>query len=261
MKRLKNKAAYLLFLSFLLFPCWASAKNNAVSVELEGGKAQVSLLQGSASIVKKGMTKAQPLAQGDLLSGGDRVTTGKNTRIELKLPDGSYLRYDEQTTFELTSVDFDKKQNQRNISVRMILGKAWARVARLFGGRGPFELSTRTAVAGVRGTVYRMNVEKDNSVTVKVYWGEVIVNSRPRDAAEIKPSKIMEPTKVLGPYPVPGPHPVSMKEWTFILKALQQINIRPDGSVTKPFRFSIKDDLNDWVRWNQERDRAIGGNE
>ncbi len=260
MTHLKNKAVYLLFLSFVLFPCWAGAKNKAVSIELEGGKAQVSLLKGSASIVKKGMTKAQPLVQGDLLSGGDRITTGKNTRIELKLPDGSYLRYDEQTTFELTSADFDKKKNQRDISVRMILGKTWAKVARLFGGRGRFAISTRTAVAGVRGTVYRMNVDKDNSVTVKVYWGEVVVNSRPKDGTEVKPSKIMEPKKVSGPYPVPGPHPVSMEEWTFIVKALQQINIRPDGTVTKPFRFNIKDDLNDWVVWNQNRDKIIGEN-
>ncbi|UCD32686.1 MAG: FecR domain-containing protein, partial [Desulfobacterales bacterium] len=128
----------------------------------------------------------------------------------------------------------------------------------LFGVKGRFEIATRTAVAGVRGTVYRMNVNTDHSVTVKVYWGEVVVNNAMKTAAGDMPVQITKPTKVEGPHPVPGPHPVSMEEWTYIVKALHQINIRPDGTVTKPFRFSIKEDLNEWVIWNQQRDEAVG---
>jgi hypothetical protein len=39
---------------------------------------------------------------------------------------------------------------------------------------------------------------------------------------------------------------------------LQQININPDGTVTKPFRFDIKKDMNDWVLWNKQRDETLG---
>jgi hypothetical protein len=48
-----------------------------------------------------------------------------------------------------------------------------------------------------------------------------------------------------------------MEEWTYIVKALQQINIRPDGTAAKPFRFDIAKDLNDWVRWNRMRNKLI----
>jgi hypothetical protein len=48
-----------------------------------------------------------------------------------------------------------------------------------------------------------------------------------------------------------------MEEWTYIVRSLQQINIRPDGSATKPFRFDIAADLNDWVKWNQERNKLL----
>jgi len=53
----------------------------------------------------------------------------------------------------------------------MVFGKTWANVSKFLGEKGRFAVSTRTAVAGVRGTLYRMNVNKNNSVVVKVYWG------------------------------------------------------------------------------------------
>ena len=65
----------------------------------------------------------------------------------------------------------------------------------------------------------------------------------------------MKPIRVLGPHPVAGPHAVSMEEWTYIVKSMQQIIIRPDGTPTKPMPFLAGEDLNDWVRWNQERDK------
>jgi len=260
MELFKDKVACLIILLVILLPCFADADNKPVSIDLKDGKAKVALLKGNASVIKAGKTPAQTLTQDDLLSGGDLVTTGENTRIELKLPDGSYLRYDEETTFKLVSVAYDKNKKQRNISVGMILGKTWAKVARLSGTRGRFAISSKTAVAGVRGTIYRMNVNKDNSVTVKVYWGDVVVKSPTMVDTEAQPGKITKPTKVEEPHPIQGPTPVSMQEWTYSVKALQQIDIHSDGTVSKPFRFSIKDDINDWVLWNQKRDKEIGDN-
>ena len=256
----KKIVVCLTFLMLVLLSCYTDAQNETVPIEFKGGNAKVALLKGSASLIKKDMVEARPLTQDDLLAGGDRISTGKNSRIELKMPDGSYLRFDEETTFELQSMAFEKKKKRRKITVSMILGKTWAKVSRLFGLKGRFEIATSTAVAGVRGTVYRMNVNKDNSVTVKVYWGEVVINSAMKASTGTQPVKITKPTKVEGPRPVPGPHPVSMEEWTYIVKALHQINIRPDGTVTKPFRFSVQEDLNEWVIWNQKRDEEIGDN-
>jgi len=253
-----NKIVVIILTVLVMLPSPLHAASKAVSVKVGSGNAEVTMLEGSAQRTKRGMKAAEPLSEGDFLSEGDRVQTGKRSRIEIKLPDGSYVRYDEATTFELVSAAYDVNKKQRNISTGMILGKTWAKVSRFFGRRGRFTISTQTAVAGVRGTVYRLNVNKDNSVTVKVYWGEVVVNSQKKAIEAAQPGKITTPTPVAGPHPVPGPHPVSMEEWTYIVKSLQQIDIRPDGTVTKPFRFDIKEDLNDWVRWNKQRDEMIG---
>jgi len=258
MKFFNFNALFMILLLLVLIPCPLNAGNKTVAIQVDSGKTVVALLEGTATRVEKGTTEIQPLSRGDFLFEGDRIETGKKSRIELKLPDGSYVRYEEGTTFELVSAAYDAPKKQRSINISMILGKTWAKVARLFGRRGRFAVTTRTAVAGVRGTVYRLNVNEDDSVMVKVYWGEVVVKSQRGAQEAAQPGKIAQPTKVAGPHPVPGPHPVSMEEWTYIVKALQQINVRPDGTVTKPFRFDIKEDLNDWVLWNQQRDEAVG---
>jgi len=255
MRLIINRAMPLFFLFVLLFPFSAHAENKAVEIEIKGDMAEVTLLEGKVEVIKKGMIKPQPLALGDYAAHGDRIGTKKGSRIELKLPDNSLIRFDELTTFEIVSVEFDKKTKQRDINVSMVLGKTWANVSKMFGQKGRFAVSTKTAVAGVRGTVYRVNVGEDNTVLVKVYWGEVGVSSAPREEAAEGPAPIMQPVRVLGPHPVAGPHPVSMEEWTYIIKSMQQIIVRPDGTATKPMPFLASEDLNDWVRWNQERDK------
>ena len=217
--------------------------------------AKVTLLEGKAGLIQTGMIKAQPLALGDYIAHGDRISTKKGTRVELKLPDNSLIRFDELTTFEIVCVEFDNKAKRRNINLSMVLGKTWANVSKIFGLRGRFAVSTKTTVAGVRSAIYRVNVEEDNSVLVKVYWGEVGVSSTPKPDTASQPQQIIKPTKVLGPQPIASPHPVSMEEWTYIVKSMQQIFIRPDGTPTKPMPFLASEDINDWVRWNQERDK------
>ena len=258
MKLCINRVILLLILLLVLLPCPVQAEHEALSVEIERGKAEVTLLEGKAFLEKKDMAKAQDICKGDYLVSGDRVSTDKESRIELKLPDESFIRFDEETTFELVSVDFDEKTNNRNINVNMALGKTWASVSKFLGEKGRFAVSTRTAVAGVRGTVYRMNVNKDNSVVIKVYWGEIDVRAPSKVSHIEPPEKVMKPSTVSGPHPVSGPLPVSMEEWTYIVRALQQIVIRPDGKALNPEGFDLaKDDLIEWVRWNKRIDTGI----
>ena len=246
------KKTFPVILLFLLLgsyplPAW----NKAVKIKIGAGKAVVTLLEGNASLFKKGVTKPKALYKGSLLAQGDRVTTGTKSRVEIKLPDKSFIRFDEKTTFVLESVAYDQKTKKKDVNINIILGKTWAKVPKFSGSKGRFAITTKTSVAGVRGTDFRMNVNKDNSAVLKVYDGEVAVSKRKDTRVEKTKAKLEKPV------PVAGPHPVSMEEWTYIVKSLQQINIRPDGSAAKPFRFDIAKDLNDWVRWNLMRNELV----
>ena len=258
MKLCINRAIIFIVLWLVLLPYPVQAEHEVLSIEIEKGKTEVTLLKGKAFLEKKDAANAQAIFKGDYLVSGDRISTDKQSRIELKLPDNSFMRFDEETIFELVSVDFDEKTNNRNINVNMTLGKTWANVSKFLGEKGRFAVSTRTAVAGVRGTVYRMNVNQDNSVVVKVYWGEIDIGAPSKMSHVEPPKKVMKPLTVAGPHPVAGPRPVSMEKWTYIVKALQQIVIRPDGKATKPEEFDLaKDDLIEWVRWNKRLDAGI----
>lgn len=242
----------VVILFLVLGPYPLSAQKKAVKIKMDAGQAKVTLLEGRASLYQKGLKKPQALSQGDLLTQGDRVTTHIKSRIEIKMPDKSIVRFAEKTTFVLDSATYNPKTKKRDINVNMILGKTWAKVPKFSGSKGRFAITTKTSVAGVRGTDFRMNVNKDNSAVLKVYAGEVAVSKRQdTGGTETQAVKLTQPT------PVAGPRPVSMEEWTYIVRSLQQINIRPDGSATKPFRFDIKADLNDWVKWNQERNQLL----
>ena len=230
----------------------AAAADAPMKVEIAGGSATVSFLAGKAWVKPDEAAAEKPLAADSQVLPGNIVRTGKGSRMEIELPDGSFLRFDENTSFVVLASAFAEKEKRRDVRVRMILGKAWARVSRLLLGRGRFAIETPTAVAGVRGTVYRLNLNRDRSAVVKVYDGEVEVRRREQQQAETS-----GPAPLKAPHPVAGPHPVTMEQWVYIVGALQQINIQPDGTADKPFRFDIEADLNEWVRWNQMRDEKI----
>lgn len=254
MRTFFKTALVLMVIWISLKPFLLQAQSRTVAIETAAGNAVITMLEGHAFLVKEDLTRIRSLARGDYVSRNDRVQTAKKSRIELRLPDESYIRFDEMTVFVLKSASYDEGKKQRDIDVAMVLGKIWAKVAGFLNREGRFAVSAHTAVAGVRGTTYRMNVNPDKSVVVKVYGGEVEVRGKKTQAAAAQAPIPGGPSVIQGPRPIPGPHPVSMQEWTYIVGAMQAISIQPDGTPSKPFRFSIEADRNDWVRWNMERD-------
>ncbi len=166
------------------------------------------------------------------------------------------VRIDEQSiyTIEKAIMDSDKKEVESKLSI----GKLWANLKKLIRGKDSWKLKSPAAVVAVRGTIYRMNAGADSSTQVLVYQGQVDV--RPSTAAGVQQGMGVvpgPPRQVQAPTQVAGPRQVSMRDWFEIIKAQQQIVVRPDGSYAKSDFNPIEDAKLDWVKWNKARDAEL----
>jgi hypothetical protein len=263
MRANRRKCLFYLWFFWLLLILWpADAQNEEPSGKTpEPDQAKVTFLQGKGEVLPKGETTWKFLKVGSLLFRDDEVRTGDKARIEIQLPDRSILRFDQQTTFKMKTVFFDAQEGSRDVRVEMAAGKTWANVRKAFGSKKTFEVASANAVAGVRGTIWRMNVALDRSVLIRVYEGSVEVY-QPFGKPDYKPEEegFKVPREVRGPQEVPRPYEeVSKERWEeIVLTQMMQVVIPPTGKPDKPVAFRAEDDQREeWVRWNQRRDQEI----
>jgi hypothetical protein len=246
----------LLLLVFFFFFSFSPAEAKRVStLDIGKGSATVSYLKGAAEILEMGKGPWISLKLQDVLEEGDQVRTMEGAQMELVLSDSSRLRFAGNSEFKVIRMEAGSPSTPRDVNVHVKLGKAWASVTKTLGAKGNFAVSCEQAVAGVRGTVYRMDIETDRSALVRVYDGTVHVTGGGKATETTKTGG--PPTRVSGPKPIPGPHKVTMEEWTVIIKAMQQVRIGADGVPDKPLEFTEKEDRDAWVEWNRARDRDI----
>lgn len=229
----------------------------------------VTFLAGQAQRIAGG--KATELSVGAPVYAGDVITTQKRTRLELKLADQSVLRLGPSAKVDLSAAAFGRSVEDRQVSAKLQVGNVWAKVAKTVGGESRFEVKTENAVAGVRGTTFRVDAAVDRSVVVKVYNGTVAVaGSRiPRplhgaDDASAEPVRADDPTKVAGAPADPkkkvrkqvaAPKQVTKEQWEKIVTSMMAVRVSADGTATEPESFALASEGQDeWEDWNRERD-------
>jgi hypothetical protein len=216
----------------------------------------VTFVAGHASRSAGG--KTEKLSVGAAVFEGDVLVTERRTRLEVKLADQSVLRLGPASRAEVQAAAFGKTVEERNVSAKLLVGKVWANVAKAVGGEQRFEVKTENAVAGVRGTTFRVDAASDRSVVVKVYSGTVAVASgpipRPEHEGEGK-------TEVAKDKParrqVAGPQQVTREQWEKIVTSMMEVRVSAEGIPTEPATFAVAAAGQDeWEEWNRERDGA-----
>lgn len=193
---------------------------------------------------------------------GDKIETKKESRCEITLKNGDVIRIDENSIYTLEDVKITEKTVKAESFLS--LGKLWSTVQKVFSKDDYYKVKSPSAVIAVRGTIYRLNVNPDSTTQLRVYDGAVEVQPAPRSTGMNvpppkpgQPGQVGPPRDVPGPTDVAGPQDVSMEEWLEIIKAQQQITIRPDGTYQKS-EFDMEEDAkSDWVQWNKKRDKLL----
>ncbi len=236
-----TRATPVLLLLALLF---------AAAPRAEGPAATVSFLDGEATRTAGG--RSERLAQGSGLREGDEVETRKRTRLELTLADGSVVRLGPLSRARLETAAFGRSPDDRKVSARLLVGNVWASVAKAVGGDSRFEVKTDNAVAGVRGTTFRVDAASDRSVVVRVYSGTVAVAGGPIPRPEHQGTGGKPERKQIA-----GPQQVTREQWEKIVTNMMEVRVSSDGVPGDPAEFALaKPGEDEWEEWNRSRDEG-----
>lgn len=205
--------------------------------------ATVSFVQGTAELGSGG--KWQPVKLGSAVAEGESLRTGKGARIELTFVDGSRFRVGSSAEVVMTKAGFAGKARE-SVSMKLLVGRAWASVAKSSGAASNFHVETTNAVAGVRGTSFAVLASGDASALVRVYSGAVGV--RPSGAGKSAERK-----------QVSGPREIDRTQWEEIVAtAMKQVRVSAVGELSPAEDFEDAGESLEWAQWNQARDAGPG---
>lgn len=170
---MKRLAAVGMVLAAALFALGVSAQETAVPGQLASAslrQASITFTKGEVFVLKAGSAQQVAAQKGMALGSGDKVITKKDGRAEMQLDDGSLLKLKDNATLEIQSLDENADTKKKNSIFKLFSGKLWAKAS---PQKGDFKVITPTAIAGIRGTVFGIVVNPDNSGNIYVVEGEI----------------------------------------------------------------------------------------
>jgi hypothetical protein len=241
--------------------------------------AKITTFEGNVSVLKKGAADWRNAKPGTTLEVGDQVYTREESFAEIRYSIGTVLRMDEKSKVTI------EESSEKTIRTKSAMGSVWVNMRKLISTGKQFEVSTPTAVAAIRGTVFDFSYTPDSATYVNVFEGKVAVGptdslkkkleqgkkqeeakqeTKKQDSAkqeEKKPeTKKQEARKehieVPGPEEIPGPYEVSLEQWLTIV-AGQKISVRKDGKFAKEKMDMTAVQKEKFVKKNQDLDKEL----
>lgn len=142
-----------------------------------GQRAGMLVLVNGQAHVENGARKVASKPGMELVVG-DIVVTADGSKAKLLLDDDTTVNLGANTRFALEEVSI--VGGERKVSLKVLSGKFMAAVTQWFGSKTSFQVSTPTAVAGVRGTVLWGDTALD---AICALHGKIEVRSLKSDVA------------------------------------------------------------------------------
>ena len=133
----------------------------AMPVQKEENTAKISFLIGKIDIKPAGSRQWKAGRENMVLTKGANIKTGKDGRLELLLPDDSTVQIKENSNLVIRNLEINNRGN-RDTLLECRRGKLRIEVMKLDAGSS-FRIKTPAAVAGVRGTLFFMDITRVSS--------------------------------------------------------------------------------------------------
>jgi len=117
----------------------------------------VTNISGEVMVQRKDTGEWEPIAPGNVLSGGDTIKTLPASKARLQFPSGSVIEVNENTLLSIEQLARKTPQAPGGGEVFLLGGRIKATIEKLQEGT-TFRVKTPTAIAGVRGTIFYVNV-------------------------------------------------------------------------------------------------------
>lgn len=139
--------------------------------QIAANEAVITSMYGDVT-VRHGAAGYRSAKLNEVLSPGDGVKTGADSRAELTVADGGYVRMAESSQVLVTAVDAGG-----TTTFEAVVGGVWVTIERALSGASRFEVRMPSAVASVKGTVFRCEVDEEGDCDAYVYEGEVEIQA------------------------------------------------------------------------------------
>jgi hypothetical protein len=137
-------------------------------------EARLSYMKGKVEIQRVGTTTWTVGAVKMRVYPGDKVSSEAESEAEITLDDGSVIKLKDKSLLMIEKMEKQKKPLATVTAMRAMNGKVLGCIKKLATKESRFSVTTPTAVAGVRGTVFGVFVDGD-STELDVLKGEVAI--------------------------------------------------------------------------------------
>lgn len=154
----------ILLLTLLLLPLQSFANNGTVKV-----------VKGNVFVIS-GKTKLKTTIKlGQKIYSTDTIETLKDSRIKIIMIDGNELNISPNSKIIISKYEFDNGGKKKNVLLNVLKGKVRSKVKQKYDGdNNKFQVKTKTAVAGVRGTDFLASYQpENNSSNIITFEGKV----------------------------------------------------------------------------------------
>lgn len=127
-------------------------------------------VNGTPKVTRNGHTT--DARRGKAIIPTDLIETDENSKVKLLFSDDSIMAIGPRSS--VTIPEFTHEKESRVAKIKVLFGRFKINIAKFFGGPSEYEVTTPTAVAGVRGTILWGDTEIDAICSLE---GEIEVSS------------------------------------------------------------------------------------